>query len=267
MDITIQPGTTPLPSEQTFLDAVQSRLVSIVPRPPHPAGATVTYALAAPGGSIRPRLTYATFLILSKNVSSDQYDRLIRLAAAVELLHTASLLHDDVIDEEEIRRGQESLPAAFGNTRAILTGNILYIAAFTETLTHLDITQVRAVLDTAAAMCDGELLQAGHPGGPMPETLYMEIIRKKTATLMAMACSEAARILNADTRTIETFHTIGESFGILYQIRDDSIDNDISLTDPLNRAQIESIHKKNIAELLTDISSRPFPGIFQDFIS
>ena len=149
----------------------------------------------------------------------------LHAAVSLELLHTASLVHDDVVDESGERRGQLSVNAAFGNKVAVLVGDYLLATSLVHSaLTHNhDIISVISVLGRELA--DGELLQLSNVNSvTFSEQVYFDVIRKKTAALFA-ACTKAAAIsVGADSDKVEEARLFGECIGICFQIKDDIFD-------------------------------------------
>ncbi len=149
----------------------------------------------------------------------------LHAAAALELLHTASLLHDDVLDESGERRGQPSVNAAFGNKVAVLSGDYLLATA----LVQVALTRNHAIIDVVSALgqslAEGELLQLSGAGGPgHPEQAYFDIIRKKTAVLFAACAQAGALSAGAGNGETETARLFGEYTGLCFQIKDDIFD-------------------------------------------
>ncbi len=149
----------------------------------------------------------------------------LHAAVSLELLHTASLVHDDVVDESMERRGQLSVNAVFNNKVAVLTGDFLLATSLVHSgLTHNhDIIHVVSTLGQDLA--DGELLQLANVANPgFSEEVYYNVIRKKTAALFAACTSSAAYSVGADTEQVEFARLLGEYIGICFQIKDDIFD-------------------------------------------
>ena len=174
------------------------------------------------GKMMRPMLT----LLIAKLVGEGQAnDNAIYTAATFEFFHTASLVHDDIVDESEERRGQESVNNAYGNQIAVLVGdfilaNALLCAAKTE-----NIELINVVSYAAQDLADGELLQLNNvENEEITEEVYFRIIRNKTAALFA-ACAEAGVMsVSSDKNTRALLKEFGENVGICFQIRDDIFD-------------------------------------------
>ena len=149
----------------------------------------------------------------------------LHAAASLELLHTASLVHDDVVDESSERRGQLSANAAFNNKVAVLAGDYLLATS----LVHAQLTEshpiIRLVSRLGQDLADGELLQLSNVSNlHFSEPVYFDVIRKKTAALFA-ACTQAAALsMEVEEEDVEKARLLGEYIGICFQIRDDIFD-------------------------------------------
>ncbi len=217
------------PSCDRFVDAVAKSidtiLLSELPKPHH-----ISYhAHRTVGKFFRSRLIYVSAQGINATLSLFDESQLVYLATVVELLHSASLIHDDLIDLTPQRRGETSVWISQGAQSAILIGNLVYLAAFATARNFLDDATAGELLKTAQIMCDGELLQASLAQTPLNKDNYLEIIHKKTASLMRMACFETARILKQDASARGTYGALGEAVGTLYQLLDDEHDSDVSL--------------------------------------
>ena len=172
------------------------------------------------GKMMRPML-----VLLAAKLLGDVRPATLHAAAALELLHTASLVHDDVVDESTERRGQLSVNAVFNNKVAVLTGDYLLATALLQAAStrHLDIIDLISVLGRELA--EGELLQLSNvQNQQFSEEVYFEVIRKKTAMLFA-ACTQAGALsVGADAAKTETLRKFGEYIGLCFQIKDDIFD-------------------------------------------
>ena len=173
------------------------------------------------GKMMRPMLT----LLAAQLVGGKIHEDTIYTAATFEFFHTASLVHDDVVDESEERRGQKSVNSAYGNQVAVLTGdfilaNSLLCAAKTGSTKLIEI-----VSKAAQDLADGELLQLNNlQNQAIGEEVYFDIIKNKTAALFA-ACAEAgAMSVSSDEMDVKLMKEFGECIGICFQIRDDIFD-------------------------------------------
>lgn len=196
---------------QVIMDAMQSD----VPMIPQLAG----YLIAAGGKRLRPLLTLAAAKIFDEN-AQPAYG----LAAAVEFIHTATLLHDDVVDGSEERRGQKAANLIFGNQSAVLVGDFLFSRAF-ELMVESDNIRVLGILSKASAViAEGEVLQLAAQGqiDTSWET-YLKVIEAKTAALFAAAC-EVGPVVQKRPEHAEALRLYGLYLGLAFQIADDILD-------------------------------------------
>ncbi len=160
--------------------------------------------------------------------------RVVRAAAAVELIHTASLVHDDIVDASDRRRGAPSLHAAYGPTTAVLVGDLLYSRFFQElaglpgTGPGIRVRLLDTFLSVTARMCEGEILeeQMRADGREPSFEEYLHITETKTADLVSACCRAGALLNGAPERTVEALAGYGRALGLLFQIADDLADGD-----------------------------------------
>jgi octaprenyl-diphosphate synthase len=178
------------------------------------------YLLKRKGKQMRPM-----FVFLSAGVHGDITPAAHRAAALVELLHTATLVHDDVVDEAWQRRGLFTLNAVWRNKVAVLAGDYLLSRGMLLALEHREYDQLHIVSDATREMSEGELLQMEKARRlDISEEVYFEIIRKKTASLIASCCAIGARAAGAPDEVVEQMRLFGEKAGIAFQIKDDLFD-------------------------------------------
>jgi len=178
------------------------------------------YIVKRKGKQIRPM-----FVFLSAQALGTINESTHRGAALIELLHTATLVHDDVVDEAYERRGFFSINALWKNKIAVLVGDFLLSRGLLLAIDNGDFKQLRIVSNAVRQMSEGELLQMEKSRGVnLSEEIYFDIIRQKTATLIASCCSCGAASVGADDETIEKMRQIGEEIGIAFQIKDDLFD-------------------------------------------
>lgn len=176
--------------------------------------------LSAGGKRLRPLLCIAS-ADLSGSITKNSYN----LAAAIELIHVATLLHDDVIDESNLRRGKKTANTLWGNKTSILVGDFLFARAFefmvkTDNIRFLDI-----LANASTKISRGEVAQLRCSGSLKLSTVkYLKIIEYKTATLFAAACQTGALSSGANENAVYTLHKFGKNFGLMYQILDDIFD-------------------------------------------
>lgn len=178
------------------------------------------YIVKRKGKQIRPM-----FVFLSANLTGSVKESTYLAAGLIELLHTATLVHDDVVDDANERRGFFSVNALWKNKIAVLVGDYLLSKGLLLSLEHNEFDVLRIVSNSVREMSEGELLQIEKARKlDITEQVYFDIIRQKTATLIASCCASGACSAGADKATIETFRQIGENIGIAFQIKDDLFD-------------------------------------------
>jgi len=178
------------------------------------------HVLSSGGKRLRPAL-----LFLAAELCGYTGPRRVQVAAAVELLHTASLLHDDVVDLGEVRRGRPSANAIWGNSRAVLVGDFFLARASGMIVEDGDIEILWIFSNTIALMAEGELLQLQRSfDASVTETHYYAVIGRKSAALLSAAC-EAGAILGGVTRPERRrLAEFGQEMGLAFQLRDDALD-------------------------------------------
>ncbi|HRP90880.1 MAG TPA: polyprenyl synthetase family protein [Edaphocola sp.] len=165
------------------------------------------------------------FVFLSARIIGNTQERTYRAAALIELLHTASLVHDDVVDDSNLRRGFFSINALWKNKVAVLLGDYLLAKGLLLSVEHQDFEILKIVSTAVKEMSEGELLQIEKARKlDIKEAVYFEIIRSKTASLLAAACAAGAWSVNEDFESTERMRLFGEKLGICFQIKDDLFD-------------------------------------------
>ncbi len=178
------------------------------------------YIVKRKGKQIRPM-----FVFLSAQVSGEINESTHRAAALIELLHTASLVHDDVVDDSNERRGFFSLNALWKNKIAVLVGDFLLTKGLSLSLEHHDYHLLNIANDAVREMSEGELLQIEKARRlDISEEVYFEIITKKTATLIAACCAAGTASVTKDAAAIALAKKFGTLTGIAFQIKDDLFD-------------------------------------------
>jgi octaprenyl-diphosphate synthase len=178
------------------------------------------YALLGAGKRIRPLL-----FVLSCHLCGYQGKDVYRLSTLFEYVHTASLLHDDVLDNAELRRSKPSVRQVWGNSAAVLGGDLLYSAASAIAVECQNLELIRLLSDVLKRMVEGQFLELGHTHDwKISKAEYMEIITAKTAALMAAACSSGAMVAGADEKTTRHLGEFGLNLGIAFQLMDDLLD-------------------------------------------
>ena len=180
-----------------------------------PMNAVIRYVHEKKGKRMRPVL-----VLLAAKLLGDVNERTLRAATFVEMVHSATLIHDDVVDDSDQRRGLPSVKARFGNLSAVLAGDYLLAKAMQLLSRPSDNAILNEMLGTAAAMSEGELLQSKKSGS------YLDIITLKTAMLMRSCCIAGAMSVDATPEQIQHIADFGLNFGILFQLRDDLLDGE-----------------------------------------
>ncbi len=170
------------------------------------------------GKQIRPAL-----LLLVGKLTGGVTDDHVKIAAVIELIHTATLVHDDILDDAVLRRNVETLHRRWGERAGVLLGDYLYSRAFALST---EVPGMAAILsNTTHTICEGELLQIGNRWRPdIGESLYLDIIRKKTAILHSTACYLGARLSGAGGELSGRLREYGLDLGMAFQIIDDCLD-------------------------------------------
>lgn len=187
-----------------------------------PMDSIMRYVAATKGKRLRPIL-----VLLSAKLLGEVNEKTLRAATFVEMVHSATLIHDDVVDGSDLRRGQASVKTQFGNLSAVLSGDYLLSKAMLLIANDTDI--LNEMLHTTAAMSEGELMQSlvVDDGRPSEDTTkYLDIITRKTALLMRSCCVAGALSEKATEEQIRQIADFGLNFGILFQLRDDILDGE-----------------------------------------
>ena len=178
------------------------------------------HIVSAGGKRLRPML-----VALAGRATGQVGARHHQLAAIIEFIHTSTLLHDDVVDESDLRRGRSTANAIWGNAASILVGDFLYSRSF-QLMVELDSMPVmRLLADTTNRIAEGEVLQLLHVRNPdVDEAAYLEVIERKTAVLFAAGTRLGALASGADEAVQEQLHDFGLQLGYAFQIADDMLD-------------------------------------------
>ena len=182
-----------------------------------------SYLILSGGKRLRPLLTSCCFNLIKKqkNISKNH----IGLAAAVEFIHAATLLHDDVIDESKQRRGRLSVNEVWGNKTSVLVGDFLFSRAFQLMTKYGNLEILKILSDTSVTISEGEILELSNDKDPtINEDIYFEVINAKTASLFSAACQVGCISAQASSKEIESIKSFGTNFGMAYQLIDDAID-------------------------------------------
>jgi len=180
-----------------------------------------SYHLKSGGKRIRPLLTLAS----AKLCGYTNGERDVNLAACVELIHSATLLHDDVIDSSNLRRGIKTSNAIWGNQSSILIGDYLFSRCFEMMVEDGSAEILKLLSSTSSKIAQGEILQLEYKGEiDILEEIYFDIINSKTASLFAAATKVGACITNKNKKEKDALESYGRNLGLAFQIADDALD-------------------------------------------
>lgn len=195
---------------------ILSRMQSHVPLIPELAG----HLIASGGKRMRPMLTLA-----SANLLDYPGNRHYKLAATVEFIHTATLLHDDVVDHSDLRRGRKTANVIWGNSASVLVGDFLFSRAFELMVEDGSLKVLKILSNASAVIAEGEVNQlTTQRRVETTQEKYLEVIGAKTAALFAAACRIAAVVAERDEATEDALDAYGRNLGIAFQLVDDAID-------------------------------------------
>jgi octaprenyl-diphosphate synthase len=201
------------------------------------------YIVDAGGKRLRPLLALLTAAACANQRSGAALPEQIKFAALIEFIHTATLLHDDVVDISSLRRGRPTANAEFGNAPSVLVGDFLYTRAFQLMVDIGNMQVMRHMADTTNTIAEGEVMQLVRAGdASTTEQQYLDVITRKTAILFAAACFGAATLAGEDPQVCRKLHDFGLNLGMAFQIIDDVLDYD---GDPANMG-------KNVGDDLTE---------------
>jgi octaprenyl-diphosphate synthase len=198
---------------ESHLDRYITSDVKLIPDVAH-------HLIDSGGKRFRPLL-----LLISARLCGYAGEHRFPLAAAIEFIHTASLLHDDVIDEAVLRRGRTSANNVWGNAASVLVGDFLYSKAFNLLAEISDIRIVQLMSKMTNIMSEGEVFQLMKCGDTsLTEAEYLSIVEKKTAVLISAACGSGAVLGGASPKQVEALEQYGYKIGMAFQITDDTLD-------------------------------------------
>jgi octaprenyl-diphosphate synthase len=213
----IEPLTTLVAADMALVNqTILSRTGSDVTMIPEVAN----HLIASGGKRLRPILTLATAGLCGYDGEGQ-----IKLAAAVEFMHTATLLHDDVVDDSDMRRGKAAARVVFGNQASVLVGDFLLGQAFKMMVEVGSLACLRVLSDAAAIIAEGEVMQlSAAKDTHTSEDAYLAVIRAKTAALFAAACEVGPILAGSPDEEIEACRGYGANLGIAFQLIDDALD-------------------------------------------
>lgn len=214
------------------------------------------------GKLFRPSLVFFAAGVINQKAPLNADDNLIQLAYSMELLHSASLIHDDIIDDDLIRRGQNTLNKEFNNKIAVLTGDILFSHTFSIIGILFPKDYIKTIVDFTIKMCMAEILQTKVD---LTYKEYFKVIEGKTALFISICCKLGAKYAGAMQKEIDAMENYGLYFGLAYQIKDDLMDDDINAKKYVTDKDVEryfnmaidslksikdSIYKNNLLSLI-----------------
>lgn len=213
------------------LEIVESKLLEKTANTFDFVNEAVLHVIAGGGKRIRPLLLLLSLLSAKacgygKENRENRRDRAYEYAAMLELIHVASLVHDDVIDEALMRRGRQSLNSKWGNKVAVLVGDYLHARVLSMLVKQNSSEAIMAILaDATQSMCEGEVIHAYKSHDfDLPEADYMKIINYKTGKLITAACSIGANLSTENEKLINAFTEYGSNIGAAFQMVDDILD-------------------------------------------
>jgi heptaprenyl diphosphate synthase len=207
---------------QDGLAAVERALADTA-QPDHPLlGPMLSMVLPGSGKRLRPALA-----LLTGRLGTYDADRLLQMSTGVELLHAASLVHDDVVDESDLRRGAQTLFTRVGNALAVLVGDYLFAQSATRCVATGDVRVIGLFAQTLASMCQGQIEEASRGNAPeltLTREQYYQTIWGKTASLFVLACEGSAILAGLPEPAIAAMRRYGDRLGLAFQVVDDILD-------------------------------------------
>lgn len=205
---------------QEGLDEVEKRLRNIIDTDVETLSEASQHIIVSGGKRVRPRVAILSYLAGGGQNVLDVVD----MASAVELVHTATLVHDDINDHSTMRRGKISVPARWGRTFALLTGDYMFAKVY-EMMAPYGVACNKIMSSAAVTLVEGETLQAAAAkSGKMDRETYKQVIERKTASLFSASAKMAGIIAGADEAVIENLGEFGRYIGLTFQIVDDILD-------------------------------------------
>ncbi len=213
------------------------------------------YLRASGGKRIRPALLVLAHHAIDKG---ERPESVIRMATVMEMLHTATLVHDDIIDNADIRRNRPSVNARFGNQTAVLMGDWLYMSAFETTTLERSLDIIDILTRLTRKMTEGELIQLTRIGRlDISENEYFDILKRKTAYLFSSCCEVGAILGGANAEEREALRAYGMDLGIAFQLSDDILDLTADSKDLGKAAGSDLLEGKLTLPLIYLLEKRP----------
>ncbi|MEN6412436.1 MAG: polyprenyl synthetase family protein [Veillonellales bacterium] len=205
---------------QSDLELLEEELLSVIHSPVDLITDISNHLVQAGGKRLRPAL----YLICARDGNGTLAD-IMPMAISIELIHMATLVHDDVIDNAMTRRGRPTANAQWNNQLPVLTGDYLFAKAFSLVATHVDSIRLKVLTDVICSMCEGEIIQnrdSFNPGQSEPE--YLVRIAKKTADFIAASCELGGLSAGLAAENVQAVREYGYDIGMAFQITDDILD-------------------------------------------
>ena len=224
----------------------------------------VEYVLSSRGKGLRPMLTMLSAAAVS--TTGDFGKRTMLAAMLIDMIHTASLVHDDVIDESNMRRGQASVNARWQSRNAVIVGDYILARNMDIGLRSGQYDLLTHIIGNMAVLCEGEILQSDHAGKlDISKQDYFDIIYKKTASLFASCASAGAISVGAQRRTVESMHRFGEMVGMAFQIVDDILD--YTPDNNTGKPAANDLQERKITLPLIEVLEKVTPELKRDILS
>jgi octaprenyl-diphosphate synthase len=205
---------------KTEMDAVEEQIKKNLTSNVQLVSKVGEYILSSGGKRFRPML-----LLLSARLCNYQGDRHIELASVVEFLHTATLLHDDVVDSADLRRGNRSANSVWGNQASVLVGDFLFAKSFSVMVDSGSLKILKLFSETTTQLAEGEILQLLNTCDlEVDEQRYLQVVRDKTAILIAAACQVGGVLVDVDEQKELALREFGLEIGTAFQLMDDALD-------------------------------------------
>ena len=224
----------------------------------------IDYILSSRGKGLRPTLT---MLVAAATSPSGSFGKRTMLAAMlVEMIHTASLVHDDVIDESLQRRGQASVNARWQSRNAVIVGDYILARNMDIGLKSGQYDLLTHIIGSMAILCEGEILQSDHAGKlNITKEGYFDVIYKKTASLFASCTSAGALSVGAPRKTVESMHRFGEMVGMAFQIVDDILD--YTPNNNTGKPAANDLQERKITLPLLEVLEQATPELTKEILS
>ena len=224
----------------------------------------IDYILSSRGKGLRPTLA---MLVAAATSPSGSFGKRTMLAAMlVEMIHTASLVHDDVIDESLQRRGQASVNARWQSRNAVIVGDYILARNMDIGLKSGQFDLLSHIIGSMATLCEGEILQSDHAGKlNITKEGYFDVIYKKTASLFASCASAGALSVGAPRKTVQSMHRFGEMMGMAFQIVDDILD--YTPNNNTGKPAANDLQERKITLPLLEVLEQASPELTKEILS